>query len=250
MRALIIDDEPLAHKVILQYAADVPFLEIVGQCYKATEAYALLEREKIDLLFLDINMPRLKGLDFLRTLERPPRVIITSAYEEYALEGYELRVADYLLKPFRFERFLRAVTAVKTSLAPSDPSPAPIRQAQGPPAAAPATLASPAAEAAKPGELFIKVDKRHLRLAYADLQLLESYGNYVKIWTGGRYHLTARTLSSFADELPAQFVRVHKSYLVNKRQIDYVEAAMIVLHGGKTVPIGKNYRQEVRNWFS
>lgn len=109
LHALIVDDEPLAHKVILQYVEDVPFVEVVGQVYQATDAYAVLEQETIDLLFLDINMPKLKGLDFLRTLSKPPAVIITSAYEEYALEGFSLQVCDYLLKPFRFERFLQAV---------------------------------------------------------------------------------------------------------------------------------------------
>ncbi|MEO0732913.1 MAG: LytTR family DNA-binding domain-containing protein [Bacteroidota bacterium] len=234
MNALIIDDEPLAHKVILQYASDIPFLAIVGQCYKATEAYAFLEGGDVDLLFLDINMPRLKGLDFLRTLERPPRVIITSAYEEYALEGYELRVVDYLLKPFRYDRFLRAVTAAKTSLAP---------------AAAPGRDLPNREKLPFAQHLFVKVDKRYLQIPLAELHYLESYGNYVKLWTGPQYHLTPRTLGSFVEELPERFARVHKSYIVNKAHIDYVEGAMIVLRSGRTAPIGKNYRQAVKEWF-
>lgn len=240
MQALIIDDEPLAHKVILKYAEDIPFLEIVGQCYKATEAYAFLEKGGIDLLFLDINMPRLKGLDFLRTLERPPRVIVTSAYEEYALEGYELRVTDYLLKPFRFERFLRAVTTVQASLRAASLQPAP--------AAAPRK--TPGGTTGKGGQLFVKVDKRQLQIATREIYLLESYGNYVKLWMGDKYHLTPRTLSSFKAELPVSFAQVHKSFIVNRDWIDYVEGAMIVIRGGKTVPVGKNYRQQIRNWFA
>ncbi|MEM1357017.1 MAG: LytTR family DNA-binding domain-containing protein [Bacteroidota bacterium] len=239
MRALIIDDEPLAHKVILKYAEDIPFLEIVGQCYKATEAYAHLAKGGIELLFLDINMPRLKGLDFLRTLEHPPRVIVTSAYEEYALEGYELRVVDYLLKPFRFERFLRAVNTVQASLRAQPTHLAP--------AAAPKNNAP--APAKKARQLFVKVDKRQLQIATEDIYLLESYGNYVKIWIGEKYHLTPRTLTSFRAELSSPFAQVHKSFIVNRNWIDYVEGAMIVLRGGKTVPVGKNYRQQIRNWF-
>lgn len=230
LRALIVDDEPLAHKVIVQYAAELPFLKIVGQCYKATEAYAYLEEGGVDLLFLDINMPRLKGLDFLRTLANPPRVIITSAYEEYALEGYELRVIDYLLKPFRFERFLKAVNAARQTL-PEESSP----------------LAHTGDQA--PDRLFVKVDKRHLQLRFTDIHYLESYGNYVKIWTAADCHLTARTLASFEAELPEDFARVHKSFILCKSEIDYVEGALIALKSGKALPVGKNYRALVRTWF-
>ena len=108
MKALIIDDEPLAHDIILTYAKDVDYIDIVGQCHLATEALSFLRTNEVDLIFLDINMPKLKGFDFLRTISNPPIVIITSAYEEYALESFELNVCDYLLKPFRFERFLKA----------------------------------------------------------------------------------------------------------------------------------------------
>ena len=211
LRALIVDDEPLAHKVIVQYAAELPFLEIVGQCYKAAEAYTHLEESSIDLLFLDINMPRLKGLDFLRTLANPPQVIITSAYEEYALEGYELRVTDYLLKPFRYERFLKAVNAARQTR-PEDSS-----------------SLNTAAGGQIQDRLFVKVNKRHLQLNFNDIHYLESYGNYVKIWTAKDCHLTARTLTSFEAELPEDFARVHKSFILNKTEIHYVEGAMIIM---------------------
>ena len=116
LKAIIIDDEPLAHKVILEYAKSLPFLEIVGQCHLAIDAFAMLQEKQVDLIFLDIQMPKLKGLDFLRVLPQKPLVIITSAYEEYALESYELEVCDYLLKPFRFERFLKAITRAQNQL--------------------------------------------------------------------------------------------------------------------------------------
>jgi len=233
IKALIIDDEPLAHKVILQYAGDIPFLEIVGQCYKASEAYAPLEAGDADLIFLDINLPRLKGLDFLRTLERPPLVVVTSAYEEYALEGYELRVADYLLKPFSFERFLRAMSTVRSTLSK-----------------VPSKAADVIANNDKRSDyLFAKVDKRHLRIPFADITYLESYGNYVKIWTGTSFQLTHRTLTSFIEELPGNFVRIHKSYQINKDHINYVEGAMMVMKNGQVLPVGKNFRKEVREWL-
>ncbi len=234
LRALIIDDEPLAHKVIMQYAQDVPFLDILGQCYKATEAYAILEREAVDLIFLDINMPRLKGLDFLRTLEHPPAVIITSAYEEYALEGYELRVTDYLLKPFSFERFLRAINTAR-------------KQKDVSPTSAPfsAKTVSPT----YPDQLFIKVDKRQLQLNLSDIHYLESFGNYVKVWTGTDYHLTARTLTSFTDTLPPGFAKIHKSFIVQKQYIKYIEGATVVMTSQRVLPVGKNFRALVREWF-
>ncbi|WP_020566729.1 LytR/AlgR family response regulator transcription factor [Neolewinella persica] len=236
IKALIIDDEPLAHKVILQYATNIPFLEVTGQCYKASEAYPLLENGEVDLIFLDINLPRLKGLDFLRTLEHPPVVVVTSAYEEFALEGYELRVADYLLKPFSFERFLRAMGAVRANLS-TTPS-----NTTGP------TL-PPTSSDGQADYLFIKVDKRHLRIPFADIAYLESYGNYVKIWDGSNFNLTPRTLTSFVEELPANFVRIHKSYLINKDHIDYVEGAMMVMKNGQMLPVGKNFRKVVREWL-
>ncbi len=233
LRALIIDDEPLAHKVIQQYAKDVPFLSIVGQCYKATEAYAILERETIDLLFLDINMPRLKGIDFLRTLEQRPAVIITSAYEEYALEGYELRVTDYLLKPFSFERFLRAINSVRKQHRPNSPTSSSLQPEESP----------------HPEQLFIKVDKRQLRLNFSDIHYLESFGNYVKVWTGKSYHLTARTLISFVDSLPPDFAQIHKSFIVRKQYIEYIEGATVVMKSQQVLPVGKNFRSIVREWF-
>ena len=236
LRALIIDDEPLAHKVIMQYAQDVPFLDIAGQCYKATEAYAMLENQAVDLLFLDINMPRLKGLDFLRTLAHPPAVIITSAYEEYALEGYELRVTDYLLKPFSFERFLRAINSVRKQNSPESPTQT-------------ASTATSQAPLAYPEQLFIKVDKRQLQLNLADIHYLESFGNYVKVWTGKDYHLTARTLTSFVDSLPPDFARIHKSFIVRKQYIEYIEGATVVMVSQRVLPVGKNFRAIVREWF-
>ena len=233
LNALIIDDEPLAHKVILKYAEDVPFLHIMGQVYQATDAYALLQQHSIDLLFLDIQMPKLKGLDFLRTLDHQPLVIITSAYEEYALEGYELQVCDYLLKPFRFERFLKAVHQA---------------QKRSQPVAIAPPSATASADAAQ-DQLFLKVDKRFLQINLRDIICLESYGNYVKVWTGDNFLLTPRTLTSFEEELPSeQFARVHKSFILQKTRIDYLEGNQVFMTNGMTVPIGKSYRSVVKAW--
>lgn len=222
LKAIIVDDEPLAHNVILKYVSDIPFLEVVGQFYLATEAYSILNEEKIDLIFLDINMPVIKGLDFLRTLENKPAAIITSAYEEYALEGFELQVTDYLLKPFRFERFLKAVNLVRAKTQKSTKT---------------------------VEHIFIKVDKKQIQLNLSDIQYLESYGNYVKVWTEDQFYLTPRTLTSFEQELDSNFQRIHKSFIVQKSYIKHVEGNMITVQNGNVITIGKNYRGVVRQFF-
>lgn len=222
LKAIIIDDEPLAHNVILKYASDIPFLEIVGQFYVATEAYTILNKQEIDIMFLDINMPVIKGLDFLRTLETKPAVIITSAYEEYALEGFELQVSDYLLKPFRFERFLKAVNLVRSK---------------------------PENKEQSSKHIFIKVDKKQIQLNLSEIQYLESYGNYVKVYTENQFYLTPRTLTSFEEELDSHFQRIHKSFIVQKSFIKHVEGNLITVKNGNTITIGKSYRSLVKDFF-
>ena len=227
LRALIIDDEPLAHKIILQYASDISSVEIVGQCHLATEALTFLSNQAVDLIFLDINMPKLKGLDFLRTLSRKPLVIITSAYEEYALESFELDVCDYLLKPFRFDRFLKAVNkAVEIH-----------------------RLKNGVGEKTE-NHLFIKSEKKQIQINKEEIVYLESYGNYVKVWLKDQFHLTPRTLSSFELELPQNsFFKIHKSFIINIKQIDYVEGNAVVMKNKKLLPIGKNQRQAFKKLF-
>jgi len=235
LRCLIIDDEPLAHDVILAYARDVDFLEIVGQCYLATEALALLREQQIDLIFLDIHLPKLKGLDFLRTLSQKPLVIVTSAYEAYALESFELDVCDYLLKPFRFDRFLKAVNKALEMYQLRQGQSAPSTQEEEP-------------EAVR--HIFIKSDKRFIQVNLADIFYLESYGNYVKVWLENEFHLTPRTLASFDAELPARdFFRIHKSYIINRKYIDYVEGNTVVLTNKTELPVGKNQRAGFKSFI-
>jgi two-component system, LytTR family, response regulator len=230
LRALIIDDEPLAHKIILEYARDVPFLDISGQYYLATDALAALHGEPVDLIFLDIKMPKLEGLEFLRTLSQRPLVIITSAYSEYALDSFELDVVDYLLKPFRFDRFVKAVQKALE-----------LHRLQNP--AVTAGGAKPIVPEPPSRQLFIKSGKKHIQVGYDEIFCLESYGNYVKVWLEDKYLLSPGTLSSFEDQVPADtFSRVHKSYVVNRLFIHYVEGNTIVLKNGREVPVGKVYR--------
>ncbi|MFD2581399.1 LytR/AlgR family response regulator transcription factor [Pedobacter vanadiisoli] len=229
LRCLIVDDEPLAHGVITEYAKDIPFISIVGHCYRATEALFFLSNKQADLIFLDIRMPKLNGLDFLRTLQHKPLVIITSAYEEYALESFDLAVCDYLLKPFRLDRFLKAVNRAlelyqlkKQNVTTSDIEKTTPKNGK---------------------QISLKVDKKHILVNVEEIHFLESLGNYVKVWKNNEFLLTPRTLGSFETQLPADyFIRIHKSFILNKKYVDYLEGNTIVLKNGQQVPIGKNFR--------
>lgn len=236
LKALIIDDEPLAHKVILEYVKDVDFIEVVGQCHLATEALSVLKSKDVDLIFLDINMPKLTGLDFLKTLSVKPIVIITSAYQEHALVSFELDVCDYLLKPFRFDRFLKATNKAfelfqLKSMPNSQTSSNDVRQ-----------------EEAK--QLFIKADKKLININVKDIHYLESYGNYVKVWINNEFHLTPKTLSSFIDQLPENdFFKIHKSFIINRQFIDYLEGNFVLMKNGKQLPVGKNNRAAFKRFI-
>lgn len=228
LRTLIVDDEPLAHKIILKYAEDTSFLEIVGQCYLATDALKFLKTEPVDLIFLDIQMPKLKGLEFLRILDKRPLVIITSAHQEYALESFELDVCDYLLKPFRFDRFLKATHKALELFQLKHPTTA------SPPPPAPES----------PSQIFIKSDKRFVSIEFQDILYLESFGNYVKVWLADQFLLTSRTLNSFEEKIPDDlFIRIHKSFIINKKQVHFLEGNRVMLKNGQAIPLSKNHRQ-------
>jgi DNA-binding LytR/AlgR family response regulator len=235
LRCLIVDDEPLAHEVILRYVEDVPFLDVAGQCYNAMEALEWLSRHAVDLIFLDIRMPKLNGLEFLRTLQQQPIVVITSAYEEHALESFELEACDYLLKPFRFDRFLKAANRALSLHN--------MKQQAG----SPVTAGPAVSQIAEQAQLYIKSDKRIIQLNPEEVYYLESLGNYVKVWEAGSFLLTPRTLSSFEIQLPADtFIRIHKSYILNKKFVSYLEGNTVTLKNGRQLPIGKHYRNQVR----
>lgn len=232
LRCLIIDDEPLAHDIILAYINDVPFLTNIGHCYRATEALDFLNNHEIDLIFLDIRMPKLSGLDFLRTLQHKPLVVITSAYEEYALESFDLAVCDYLLKPFRFDRFLKAVNRAQEIYNLKNPVEKPVNMLQK--------------EGVATDKIAIKVDKKHILLSLDEILYLESLGNYVKVWKDDGFLLTPRTLTSFEEQLPSTFVRIHKSFILNKKYVNYLEGNMAFLKNEQQIPVGKNYKATIK----
>ncbi|MCP9291200.1 LytR/AlgR family response regulator transcription factor [Gracilimonas sediminicola] len=216
MRCVIIDDEPAARSVLEQYIADTPELQLTESCKNALEARKVVKEKDVDLLFLDVNMPRLSGIEFLKTLNNAPRVILTTAYSEYALEGYELDVVDYLLKPFSFERFLKAVDKAWDK-----------------------TEASQAADQV----ITIKADGKLYRVGVNDIMFAESQGDYITVHTKEKKLTFNQTLKDFYSQLPESlFSRVHKSYVVALAKIDYLEGNLIKL-GNHSLPVGKAYKE-------
>lgn len=225
LRCLLIDDEPAAHYVLQHYIEQVDQLTVVGDCYDALEAINFLHRQPVDLLFLDINMPQINGLQLLQTLVNPPRVILTTAYSEFALESYDYGVVDYLLKPIEFPRFLKAIDKVVTTA-----------EADGP-AATPSIVAEQS--------LVVKVDADWVRIAYGDLTYIQSWGNYVKLFTAQRTYLTSATMTEVERRLPSdQFMRIHKSYLVCLAKIRRMSGNEVFI-GEAALPVGITYRREL-----
>ncbi|HNY02415.1 MAG TPA: LytTR family DNA-binding domain-containing protein [Bacteroidales bacterium] len=228
IRCLIIDDEPLAHRVIERYAADVPFLEIAAKCHSAIEAIDVLHNVEIDLLFLDINMPRLSGMDFLKTLKSPPLVIITTAYSEYAIQGYELDVVDYLMKPFSFERFFKAIQKVSDLLKGRQARSAEPREA----------------ERTEEPFLFVKSSKKTYKVNLSDILYIEALGDYVKIHTTERMIVSYQSLKNIENLLPAaQFPRIHKSFIIALSRIDLIEGNQVRIRD-RMIPVGINFKPE------
>lgn len=225
MRYLIIDDEPIAHRIIEGYAKDVSQLVKVGNSYNALEALNVIQNESIDLIFLDINMPQLTGFEMLRILSNPPKVIVTTAYQEFAIEGYELEVIDYLLKPFSFERFLKAVNKV-------------VLQHKG--------SKSVSNEKEVQDCIFLKEDRKLRKVKLDEIRYIEAYGNYCKVHLEDVVVLTPEKISGFEKMLsPKSFLRVHKSFIIAKHHIDAIEGNKICVED-KFVPIGQTYANTVK----
>ena len=225
IKYLIIDDEPAAIRVVESYTKDLNNFKLIGKCKSAFDAINILKENEVDLIFLDINMPRLSGLDFLKSLRNPPVVIITTAYREYAVESYELEVLDYLHKPFSFERFYKAIQRVEEKFQDVKID---------------TIIEKPHAK----DHLFIKTDKKHYKIYFKDLLYIESMGDYCKFITTDKTHLSYITLKKLIELLPENFVRVHKSYIVQFNKIDMVEGNMINI-SKQTIPIGYSYKKDV-----
>ncbi len=222
---IIVDDEPIAHRIIENFAKDIPYLNLRVNCHNAMQAMEYLNKESIDLIFLDINMPKIKGLDFLKMINNPPAIIITTAYEEYALEGFELSVTDYLLKPFSFERFFKAVNKVSEQKK--------VVQVE---VTAPETVQE---------TIFIKGDKKHHQIVLNEILYIESIGSYCKIILQEESVITHEKISGFEKLLSKeQFLRVHKSFIVARKYIKTIEGNRIFL-ADHVIPIGQTYKLNI-----
>ena len=223
IKYIIVDDETASHDVIKDYSSNLSFLSHQKSCFNAFEAIEYLNKSSVDLIFLDINMPKLSGLEFLKTLSHPPKVIITSAYKEYALDGYELNIEDYLLKPFNFSRFVKAITKIQESTSPE------IKAVQD-------------TQHSNDTKIFVKEDKKYHQIKLKDILFIEAYGNYVKLHLVDKMILSHQTLISFTQSLPDnKFIRVHKSFIVSIDRIELIEGNRIHIQNHK-IPIGKMYK--------
>ena len=227
VRCLVIDDEPLAIEVIKAHLSRVPQFTVVGTCNNAIEALDFLRTQSVDLLFLDIQMPFLTGMEFLRSLSHPPEVIFTTAYRDYALESYELNALDYLLKPISFERFFKAIHKYLSLSAPVRPS------AQ--------------VEVSVGGEETIDFNsnKKTYRIRLQEIEYIESLKDYIQVHVEGQTISSKLKISEVAETLPPYFLRIHRSYIVNTKAITAFSTYEVEL-GKTTLPIGSSYKQQVQ----
>lgn len=218
IRALIIDDEPLARDVLVKYTEDYPGIEVVEVCKDAISAMQVLENEKIDLLLLDINMPKLSGINFYKSIGQKPKVIFTTAYPEHAVEGFEVSATDYLVKPFSFERFAQAINKVKQSLTKTDTSNAFIT---------------------------LKADNRYHRILTSEISHLEALGDFVKVHTSDKVLIISDTLKNLTSKLPESFVQIHKSYVISLDHLEFVQGNQAKVRDSM-IPIGQSFRKKIK----
>ncbi len=225
INCIIIDDEPLARKGLKEYVADTLFLDLSGEYEHPLKAMQVLSEQRIDLVFLDIQMPKLTGVEFMKSLQHPPLVIFTTAYPQYALEGFDLNAVDYLLKPFSFDRFLKASLKAKTIIEN--------RKADN---VLPNTTAD---------HFFIKCDSKLQKIRFDEILFVESLQNYVAIHTASKKYISYLTLKSLEDQLPdSEFVKIHKSYIVASQKVDTIEGNELKI-GTHALPISRTTREEV-----
>ena len=221
-KCIIVEDEPLAQNVLKKYIGDQPSLELIAVCNDALEAQAILNKQAVQLIFLDINLPKLSGINFIKTLVHPPLIIFTTAYPEFAVEGFELSAVDYLLKPFSFERFLKAVNKA-------------IEKLNGLP------------QNNGPGNsfIFLKADKKIYKVDLESIEYIEAIGDYMKVMTDSGQLIVNETMKKMQEELPpGLFIRVHKSFIISRNKIKFIEGNFVQV-ADKSIPIGATYRNDV-----
>jgi DNA-binding LytR/AlgR family response regulator len=229
IKCLIIDDEPLAQNVIENYLKNFPDIELIAKCENALTALAWIKKQKIDLIFLDISMPFISGIDFIKTLQNPPKIILTTAHKEFAVESYELNVQDYLLKPISFERFLKAINKLENDGA---------------------QVIKPVIDDSE-SEVFIyvKSEKKNVKILLKEILFIESLKDYIKIHTVNRTIVTQVPISAIEQRLPESFLRIHRSFIIARDKITaYTQHDFEI--GKYQIPIGRNYKAAVSKIFN
>jgi DNA-binding LytR/AlgR family response regulator len=221
---LIVDDEPIARDIIETYCGHLDQLQVIASCGNALEAKQVLQQQRVDILFLDINMPIMDGISFVKTIKNPPQVIFTTAYKEYAHHAFDLAACDYLLKPFSFDRFMIAIDKAMEKISPS-----PERTVK-------------VSESHSDDFIFIKTDGKIYKIQYDELLFAEAQGNYTRITTTTHTLLPKMPFSNFEELLPKSvFLRAHRSFIINKSKISHIEGNRVFIHATE-IPIGSNYR--------
>ncbi len=223
MKCLVVDDEPIAREGIMDFIAKLDFLEITGECSSAIEASGFLKTHTVDLMFLDIQMPHLSGMEFLESLENAPLTILTTAYSEYALDGYRLHVVDYLMKPITFQRFFQAVSKARETF----------------------NLRNSSDELN--ADMYVRQGDSFLKITWTDILYIESMQNYLKLHFRDKILTIHQTMTSIEDMLPKEaFFRIHKSYLVNISHIELINGGRIFING-KELPISRQRKDDLLN---
>ncbi|NOQ73114.1 MAG: response regulator [Crocinitomix sp.] len=231
LKYIIIDDEPLAHDIIKEFCSMLPHLQLEKDCYNAMEAMQYLNENTVDFMFLDINMPKLKGLDFLKTLTNPPKTIITTAYKEHAIEGFELNVVDYILKPFSFDRLVKAVNKVSQT----ETTKPTVKEVSNNSTAT---------------RFFIKGDKKHHQINLDNLLYIEAYGNYTKLFLKDEMIVSHEKISHYEAILTDDnFLRIHKSFIVAVDKIKFIEGNRVLINENK-IPIGQTYKSIISKLYN
>jgi len=246
IRCLAIDDEPLALKQLVNYIKKVPFLELTAQCQSAVEARMFLENDSVDAIFCDINMPDLNGMDFVKSLAAPPLIVFTTAYSEYAVDGFRVNAVDYLLKPFGLQEFQRAANRLReraVSLHPSDRSEMPEIQ-----------KAAPSQERLKGADdsIFLKTDYRIINVSIPDIRYVEAMSEYLKVWLDSQPKpiVTLLSMKKMEEYLPAYFMRIHRSYIINLTKIQEVNKNRVIMDANTFLPIGDQYKEAFQSYLS
>ena len=219
LKCIVVDDEPLGRRILEEYIAEIPDLLLTGSFNSALEAQGFTDENKVDLIFLDINMPRVSGIDWMRTNHDNVLVIFTTAYSEYAVEAFEVEAFDFLVKPISFQRFLTAVNRAKKQLAGEK-----IEKHRD--------------------HILVKEGKRLYKIEATKIMYLQAYGDYVRIFAADKTYITKDRMHVFQDQLPQDFIQVHRSYIVNINRVEYIEGNHLMI-GGEEIPVSAKFKKEV-----